>query len=133
MVIKYKKRKNGLSTNYLISLWSKAVKCHWNYRCALCGRTDSLESHHIIKRNSNFILKLSIENGICLCGGCHSTADFIETRNKIEKMVDINYLTMIQCEYKLKKDYLLKKGITEKEYRSLKANEFKKIIKEYSG
>ena len=40
-------------------------------KCAYCGKTDYLNSHHIFSR-SNFSVRWVVANGICLCPGCHT-------------------------------------------------------------
>ncbi len=128
---KYAKRKTGLSTDYLDKLWRKAIRKIWNNRCALCGRDKesiALESHHIVKRSHNFILRHDLNNGICLCLECHSNADILDVKNQIEDLVDSVYLTEIQRNYKTIKDYLKDKNLIEKEYRDLKAKELREEI-----
>ncbi len=130
---KYKKRRTGLSTPYLDNLWSQAIKKIWNNRCALCGRGKdkiALESHHIIKRSQNFILRHDLNNGICLCLECHANADILDIKNQIESLVDAEYLTNIQRTYKTLKDYLQEKNLTEREYRDIKAKELKAELNE---
>ena len=38
--------------------------------CAVCGRMDGLEAHHIISRSHHAIANYT-ENGILLCASCH--------------------------------------------------------------
>ena len=54
----------------LDKLWSEKIKIIWGYKCARCGRTEYLNSHHIIGK-SNFNTRWDLNNGICLCSGCH--------------------------------------------------------------
>jgi hypothetical protein len=51
-------------------LWSRAVKYDWVDRCAVCGRRDDLNSHHVIGRVHQATRYL-LRNGICLCGSHH--------------------------------------------------------------
>ena len=59
--IKLLKRKSDV-------LWSQIIK-RVGY-CEICGGTNSLNAHHIISR-SHYALRYDIDNGICLCAGCH--------------------------------------------------------------
>lgn len=50
--------------------WSIIVKDMWGHKCAVCGGTEHLNSHHLIPRE---IAKFrhNPSNGICLCPTCH--------------------------------------------------------------
>ena len=52
-----------------------AVFCRDNYRCRVCGNTDTLDAHHITDRhnvpNGGYVK----ENGISLCEKCHIKAE----------------------------------------------------------
>jgi len=52
-------------------LWSKAVKTKYDHKCAYCGKTENLNSHHIFGRNNKSV-RWEIGNGICLCAGHHT-------------------------------------------------------------
>ena len=54
----------------LDAAWSKLVKLKAGNKCAVCGKTKPLNSHHIYSRG-NMALKWSLDNGICLCVGHH--------------------------------------------------------------
>ena len=47
-------------------LWAKAVKKRANNQCEVCGKTTSLQSHHVIPR-TNYATRFMLENGTCLC------------------------------------------------------------------
>lgn len=66
---KTKKRKSLLKI--CDELWSKLVKIRAGFRCEYCWRKDHLNSHHIFSRN-NRATRFLLENGICLCVGCHT-------------------------------------------------------------
>ena len=51
--------------------WSDAIKRRANQRCEVCGKTDTLNSHHIVGRR-NLATRWDIQNGVCLCAGCHT-------------------------------------------------------------
>ena len=50
-------------------IWSKLVR-ERDGRCLNCGKTDSLNAHHVIMRGKKST-RLLLENGISLCAGCH--------------------------------------------------------------
>jgi len=54
----------------LDNAWSKAVRLKAKNKCEVCGKTESLNSHHIEGRR-NYALRWDIQNGVCLCSGCH--------------------------------------------------------------
>jgi len=57
----------------LDKLWREAIYARANYRCERCGKTMYLNPHHCISRR--FIaIRWDIDNGICLCSGCHLLA-----------------------------------------------------------
>lgn len=114
---------------YLDQLWSKAVKVKWNHCCALCFKTDGIESHHIVHRRKSWPLRWDVENGIALCQLCHTLADTINYIDRIRPLVAWDYLGDMQTMYKLKYDFLLDKSIGEEEYRKMKAEELRNIIK----
>ena len=56
--------------NLLSKRTKRLVSEYWKNRCAVCGRNDYLEFHHIIphsKRGTD-----EYDNIILLCGGCHA-------------------------------------------------------------
>lgn len=70
--------------NKLDELWSLKVRSVGV--CERCGRTTHLNPHHIYSR-SNRAVRWDLNNGICLCSGCHvlctdsahkAPADFID-------------------------------------------------------
>lgn len=52
-------------------LWSEAVKVNYGHRCAYCGTSENLNSHHIYTR-SRMATRWDIDNGICLCANHHT-------------------------------------------------------------
>lgn len=54
----------------LDDLWAKIVKILAGNRCEKCGRSDTLNSHHVFSR-SNHSVRWDFDNGVCLCAGCH--------------------------------------------------------------
>jgi len=54
----------------LDDVWKVVIKERDGYKCQVCGRTDTLNSHHIIgKRNK--VTRWEMDNGICLCTSHH--------------------------------------------------------------
>lgn len=75
----------------MISKYTKRkVEEHWNSHCAVCGRNDYLEFHHIISLadgGSN-----DYDNVILLCGWCHAAVHGKKYNpNKIDKNTSIDY------------------------------------------
>ena len=127
-----KKKKTGMSVGYLDKLWSKAIKCKWNHRCAICCTTEGLESHHIIHRRQCGVLRTDPENGICLCHKHHSEAETLAVKARILGMVNSDYLADMEVRYKIKADYLREHGLSEAEFRKQRAEELKKYIEVYN-
>jgi len=63
-------RKKTLEKNCM-KLWADIVKKRAKNRCEKCGRSDTLNSHHIYSR-SNKAVRFDIDNGACLCAGHHT-------------------------------------------------------------
>lgn len=62
--------------------WKNAVRERDGNKCQLCGSTKTLVVHHIYSYNTHTQLRYALDNGITLCGSCHSSiswheADFI--------------------------------------------------------
>lgn len=55
----------------LDTVWSQLVKLQAGNKCEVCGKTESLNSHHIVGRR-NLRLRWETYNGVCLCAGCHT-------------------------------------------------------------
>ena len=51
-------------------LWALAIKDDWDNRCAVCDRSDGLNSHHLIPRQHEQT-RYDMRNGICLCCNHH--------------------------------------------------------------
>tara|TARA_R100001530_G_scaffold136246_2_gene115993 strand:+ start:119 stop:535 length:417 start_codon:yes stop_codon:yes gene_type:complete len=52
----------------LDKLWSEAIRI--NEMCEVCNRTSRLNAHHFYSR-SIMRVRWDIDNGFCLCVGCH--------------------------------------------------------------
>ena len=46
--------------------WSLAVKIRAGYKCEVCGKMDTLNSHHIVGRR-NRMVRWDLRNGVCVC------------------------------------------------------------------
>ena len=53
-------------------LWSKVVRKVGS--CEVCGKRENLNAHHIFTRH-NKSTRWDLDNGICLCSGCHVFSD----------------------------------------------------------
>jgi len=54
----------------LDKVWSQAVREKADSQCEHCGKVSPLNSHHFYSR-SVYSVRWDIENGFCLCVGCH--------------------------------------------------------------
>lgn len=51
--------------------WRERVKARYSHRCAVCGETEMLETHHVLPKASYAELEYDTDNGIALCVMCH--------------------------------------------------------------
>ena len=67
-----KKKKTNLKTiNRLLNKeWAQLIKLIAKYKCEYCNKTTTLNSHHIYGR-SKLSTRWDVDNGMCLCSGCH--------------------------------------------------------------
>jgi hypothetical protein len=87
----------------LDDLWSAAVKKRDHYRCRYCGKTDGLQSHHIVGRRHKST-KWDILNGITLCAGHHNFWAHLPGN-------EIQYSAWLECELgRQTLDYLRRRG-----------------------
>ena len=61
----YLKKLERRVTKKAFKEWALAVKERDGFKCTICGRTDYLDSHHIIGRE-NKELRFNVDNGITL-------------------------------------------------------------------
>lgn len=79
-----KRNKKKTLENKLDKLWAEAVKIRASYRCEYCGKKENLNSHHIFTR-SRKATRFELDNGICLCVGCHTfSSKFSAHKTSIE-------------------------------------------------
>ena len=55
---------------YCDELWSEIIKNKFNYKCFYCGKSNYLQSHHLISRK-HLSTRYNVDNGLLLCSGCH--------------------------------------------------------------
>jgi len=55
----------------LDTAWSLLVKLRAGMKCEYCGKTETLNSHHIYTRR-NRSTRWNVKNGICLCVSHHT-------------------------------------------------------------
>jgi len=53
------------------SLFKEAVISEANGRCEVCGSTFGVTAHHYFPRSTAGHMIYLLENGVCLCRGCH--------------------------------------------------------------
>jgi hypothetical protein len=66
----YKKFTAKQGKKFCDELWTKIVKARDNNQCAICGKTEYLNAHHLISRKV-FKFRWKIDNGISLCPSHH--------------------------------------------------------------
>jgi hypothetical protein len=71
-----------------IESWSRVVKEKYNNKCAFCGSTENLESHHILPQAVYPQFRLDLENGICVCEKCHRLLGIIANKMIMENASD---------------------------------------------
>ncbi len=54
--------------NKLDTAWSERIRQYG--RCEVCGKTKRLNAHHFYSRSIR-VLRWDVDNGFCLCVGCH--------------------------------------------------------------
>lgn len=86
-------KKNKMpSVKTLDGYWSKLVKLRAGNRCEVCGRMQYLNSHHIFSR-SKYVTRWDVENGVCLCPGCHTLSSVFSAHKTPIEFVDWLYKT----------------------------------------
>ncbi|MCK9370492.1 HNH endonuclease [Candidatus Dojkabacteria bacterium] len=72
----YLKKQERKELKRLDKEWAIAVKERDGKKCVICGRTEYLNSHHLIPREDHK-LRHVIANGICLCSLHHRFSNII--------------------------------------------------------
>jgi 5-methylcytosine-specific restriction endonuclease McrA len=52
-------------------VFKEAVILKASYRCEVCGSTFGITAHHYFPRSTAGHMIYLLENGVCLCRGCH--------------------------------------------------------------
>ncbi len=74
-------------------LWAWVVKDDWGWKCACCGRSGGLNSHHLLPRQHT-ATRYDLKNGMALCANCHHFCpDFAPHQNSA------GFETWLQREY----------------------------------
>ena len=69
--------------------WSPLIKARANHTCELCGDTVSqMHSHHIEAKGS-IALRVSLDNGVCLCAYCHMCIHGINGITKQKERIEL--------------------------------------------
>ena len=55
------------------------------FECEICGTSDGLTVHHLLKQSTFPQYRLDPVNGVCLCGKCHS-----EIESKLREKEDVD-------------------------------------------
>jgi len=76
------KRLKGIDGK-LDDAWSKLVKLEANNKCEVCGKTTTLNSHHIFSR-SNRSVRWDETNGVCLCVAHHTFGNWSAHKSPVE-------------------------------------------------
>lgn len=95
-------------------LWSEIVKKHWDNKCAICGATDNLNSHHIITRSEKN-LRWDVRNGICLCTLHHTLSAKLSAHKTPQAFWD-----WLEKNHKETWEYLIVEGHVKPKKRDMK-------------
>lgn len=85
--------------------WALQVKLKDGRKCALCGSTNNLTSHHwYVCDHHAHVARYEISNGITLCYACHirtvhTRADYVTIKNLYKYMQDNRNFTPELAEY----------------------------------
>lgn len=61
----------GRTLRHCLRLWSRFVRTRDLFRCVLCGVTNGVIAHHIVRRSFYPAAQVQPGNGITLCRTCH--------------------------------------------------------------
>ena len=76
---KYIKQRSKSLKSECDDLWSKLIKLRAGNKSELSGKTDRLNSHHLVGKASNR-LRYDLDNGFCLTSGEHFFTAHVEGR-----------------------------------------------------
>ena len=63
--------------------WSVAIRTRDKHVCALCGRSEHLNAHHILPKKFFPDVQFEMWNGISLCPKCHTFGKFSAHKNGV--------------------------------------------------
>jgi hypothetical protein len=105
--------------------WSKLIKLKAGNKCEYCGKTKSLNSHHIYSR-AKMSVRWDTRNGICLCVGHHIGVNFSAHKTSFEfsdwllKYKGMEFMTELRLQaqltshyYVFEREFLLKEMLNE--------------------
>jgi hypothetical protein len=109
---------------YLDQLWSLCVKVRAGFRSELSGKTEALQSHHLLAK-PNYVLRYSLDNGISVTSGEHhygfhnpnrqyeynKRVEALRGKNVFDKLYDlkVNGVALSFAEYREQFESLLTK------------------------
>jgi len=66
-----------------LAQWSKDVRDRDGNKCVVCGKTEYIQSHHLIPKERFKQFMFEIDNGIALCPSCHKYGSYSFHRNPL--------------------------------------------------
>ena len=118
-----------MTDKYLLSLWSKAVLTSKGEYCynPECGQ-PAHSCHHIIRRKHK-LTRYDVRNGLPLCSECHRD---VQNRavSDMDMIPEADRKWLREAAGIMIKDYLVKLGMTDKEFCEIAADNLKRIIRE---
>jgi hypothetical protein len=120
------------SDSSLNQWWRKVVRLLSRNVCVICGESGGyMECHHLIPKSRSKFLIWNWRNGVLVHGErdfkiCHKKAATLEGQEIIrEKIGDERWQYLKDNEMVYKKDYFVKHGITNKEFKEIMLTELK--------
>jgi 5-methylcytosine-specific restriction endonuclease McrA len=71
------------ATRKALAQWSIDVRTRDGFKCSICGKSEFLNSHHVICKERFKEHQFDIQNGITLCAGCHKLGSFSAHRHAL--------------------------------------------------
>ena len=87
------------------SRWKKLVKKRDGYVCRRCGFDKNLHVHHILPKAKYQIFRYHTNNGLTLCGNCHSLLKDKEEQTDLRRLIPDDPKIDIQLKALLKNIY----------------------------
>ncbi|GEM_PF-5105015 len=81
------KRRSGNYHN-----WRETILKRDNYSCQCCGRSKSLEVHHLHPYSERPDLRLDVNNGVILCKECHKRYHYLYDIDQVNPMTFSKFL-----------------------------------------